>query len=223
MQENRKGSKWKKWILAIGCSGFVCAAVIGSTTAYLTKVVGVAHNVFSPRKIVNIAVVESTPQDSHEMVTSEHGTKVVYQKLTEQNTQQAPISKEVWIQNLNHPSNRTDDVYIRARLVPIWRTSKAGNVAPIGTGIDTSNVRFVICPDDTHTPGHWKLAQDGYYYFTEKVSPAHQTDQLISGVYLSDGVIPSKEARLEVQVLADAVQATSEAVTEAWGTKTPIS
>lgn len=119
--------------------------------------------------------------------------------------------KNVWIKNLNVPGHNVS-VYVRVRLIAVWR-----NADGKGSGIPV-NVTYTMAQDDPNTVGKWAktgAGQDAVYYFTKPVDPGCSTDQLLDGVMVN-GSIPT-DKKLEIEVLADAVQSDGEAAKNTWG------
>ena len=62
------------------------------------------------------------------------------------------------------------------------------------------------------------LGNDGFYYFTGVVEPDKYTDYLLESVSLKENAVAPENGNLEVNVLADAVQADVSKVNQAWNT-----
>lgn len=115
----------------------------------------------------------------------------------------ATVDKPVQIRNID-TDGRAIPVYIRARVVPVWRYEDGGSAA---AAIDLAL--------NGKTAGWSELQSDGYYYHKGAVAPDTATSLLMQSVTLHSPVPAG--AYLEVQVLADAVQAEGDAAAEAWG------
>lgn len=102
------------------------------------------------------------------------------------------------------------DAYIRAAIVVTWKNAVNGNVygsAPI-LGADY---------EMTLNGTNWSEKND-FYYYSNKVAPGGDTAALIEMCQLKNGVTPPEGYGLNVEILAQAIQAEpTTAVTEAWG------
>ena len=135
-----------------------------------------------------------------------------------------PVAKKVRIKNdsLNGELNVVP-VYIRVALVSTWK-NEDGTVAAVNADDliefklnlnDASTTDFVRSADVT---GKWVLGNDGFYYFTGVVEPDKYTDYLLESVSLKENAVAPENGNLEVNVLADAVQADVSKVNQAWNT-----
>lgn len=138
-----------------------------------------------------------------------------------------PVAKIVRIKNdsVNGQLNVVP-VYIRVNLVSTWKNAD-GSVAPLNADElieyklnlnDSSTTDFVTA---NNVDGKWVLGTDGFYYFTGVVDPEQYTDYLLESVKLKADAIAPETGYLEVNVLADAVQADINKVNQAWNT--PVS
>ena len=114
-------------------------------------------------------------------------------------------------------------IFIRVSLVSTWKNDD-GTVAPVNASDlidyklnlnDLSTTDFVNLSD---VDGKWVLGNDGFYYFTGIVDADKYTDYLLESVSLKADAVAPEEGHLEVNVLADAIQADVEKVNQAWGT-----
>lgn len=179
----------KKKLLVLSATVVLLALIsVGSTLGMLQTSTDTKVNPFTPGQ-GDIGIIESsgsseTPGESYELDSS------------------GSADKNVWITNpegsLNVP------MYVRVRLVPVWRNStgeNAGNVDRKITYVFAESTKWVENGD--------------YYYYTEVVQPGETTEQLLDSVHV-DGGIP-EGMTLEIQVIADSIQAEGGAAQEAWG------
>ena len=105
-------------------------------------------------------------------------------------------------------NNSETAVYIRVALVPTW-VNAAGQ--PVAQSASLGNLDFVNLP-----ASGWK--QDGdYYYYTLPVPAGSTTPELFTSAVVKDNAAPAG-CTMDLQVLAQAVQATpKDAVKAAWG------
>lgn len=107
------------------------------------------------------------------------------------------------------------DVYIRVALVPTWEMKDGANwvVAPIPASLSDLNMSLNLGGNT------WFQGNDGYYYFKNKVVPQGYTDMLISSATVKGSSAGAQAGyNMNLQVLAEAIQATQKAVDDAWGT-----
>lgn len=105
------------------------------------------------------------------------------------------------------------DVYIRVALVPTWETADGEHVAPMPASLDDLIIDWNVANDGV---GEWKKIGD-YYYYTAKVAPGGKTSNLIDSAMVNPNREGAKAGyRMNLQVLAEAIQATESAVNEAW-------
>jgi len=98
------------------------------------------------------------------------------------------------------------DCYIRVALVLNWVKS-----------VDGDQSIYPQKPVINFTPQNgWVIAADGYYYYREKVAPTAQTGALLSLADLTavEVNVPEEEYELSIQIVASAIQTTSEAVAD---------
>lgn len=62
----------------------------------------------------------------------------------------------------------------------------------------------------------WEKAEDGYYYWKEKVSPGETTGNLFSQVKIKTGMEKEELEKFEILVYAEAVACGSDNMQEAW-------
>ena len=194
-----KGGKVKFTILAIVA---VVLVSVGGTFAYVGFKTDSIINIFK-HGVVNITTDEDF--GGGEISTT-------------------PTAKKVRIKNdsLNGKLNVVP-VYIRVSLVSTWKNDD-GTVAAINADDlidyklnlnDSSTTEFV---KNANVDGKWVLGNDGFYYFTGVVDADKYTDYLLETVALKDGATTPENGHLEVNVLADAVQADMAKVNQAWNT-----
>ncbi len=185
-------NKRRGLLLTVALLAVLAAIGTGGTLAWLSANEQAAND-FTVG-LVNIGIVEGG--------TTLEGGSNSFTAFTSSGQTQA---KAVQIKNLNTPAGRAVPAYIRAKVIPIWRGAD-GN----GNGVPVS---ITLAGTDT---AKWTYrAADGYYYYTEPVDPNALTTHLMTGVTLNSAVPAG--ATLEVQVLADAVQAEGGAALDAWG------
>jgi hypothetical protein len=97
------------------------------------------------------------------------------------------------------------DAYIRAAVIPVWKT-ESGDLS--GTAVTAADF-----PDLPILPG-WFKGTDGFYYHIEMVAPGALTEKLIGTFEM-----PMKEGlKFELQIIGSGIQADPPAaVTEMWG------
>jgi len=102
------------------------------------------------------------------------------------------------------------DAYIRVALVPTWETTE-GAVAPIPASLADLDMSW------NPTSNGW-ITHGGFYYYTGKVAPGASTSILIQTATVRGSSEGAQAGyRMNLQILAEAVQATETAVTDAWG------
>ena len=175
---------------------------VGGTFAYVEFKTGSVINLFK-HGVVNITTDEDFEED-----------EISYE----------PVAKKVRIKNdsLNGELNVVP-VYIRVSLVSTWKNDD-GTVAAVNADDliefklnlnDASTTDFVRNAD---VIGKWVLGNDGFYYFTGVVEADKYTDYLLESVSLKENAVAPENGHLEVNVLADAVQADVSKVNQAWNT-----
>ena len=112
-------------------------------------------------------------------------------------------------QNVKVQNNSETAVYIRVSLVPTW-VNAAGE--PMAQSASLDDLTF------TNLPASGWIEQDGYYYYTQPVSAGAITPELFTSAVVNKGNAAPAGCTMDLQVLAQAVQATpKDAVTAAWG------
>lgn len=164
------------------------AGTLLTTISFLSNVTETKANFFS-NGIVNIKILENF-----------HGGDI----------QNGPVQKQVRIMNSSENDKlKVVPVYIRARLVSTWKDAD-GNVMAVDT-------EALVDYHLTKNTG-WVLGDDGYFYYTKAVYPDTCTDYLLDSVGKKKDAVLPKDGKLEIQVLADGVQTTGNAVNNTWGT-----
>ncbi|MGN0485455.1 MAG: hypothetical protein ACI4HI_18095 [Lachnospiraceae bacterium] len=193
MKKDKGRKKWGMVVLAVLAVGGVS---IGSTYAMLKQHTEEKVNTFRSG-IVNIVIREAFQEKAELPHTGEK------------------VKKSVFIQNTDAGEDVLKDrivpVYIRASLVPQWK-DKNGNLLPV----DVKHTAFELQLDDA--ANGWVKGDDGYFYYTKIVDPKQETGELLASVSVASAENIPDGAHLEVEVLADAVQAQKNAREEAWGT-----
>ena len=97
-------------------------------------------------------------------------------------------------------------VYIRVAVVVNWVDENDATKIVPGPAI---NLPDAVSP--------WDLADDGYYYYTSVVDPGDSTSSLFGEEVITEPTNDKPEgARLQVTILAEAIQAQGGAVQNAW-------
>lgn len=122
------------------------------------------------------------------------------------------VSKKVRVMNSSENEKlRVVPVYIRVQIVSNWKADDGTIMA-----VDTDKlVSYKYAQSN-----NWVEGDDGYFYYTKAVTADQYTDYLLEGVEKSAGVTLPEEGNLDVQILADAVQTTGDALADTWGTPT---
>lgn len=94
-------------------------------------------------------------------------------------------------------SDANVDVFVRATILVNW-VDENGNIAP--DAVQASDYRL------TMGSSKWVQSSDGYYYYTDKLSPAASTANLIDECKPISGKAPEGYT-LEVKILAESIQA----------------
>jgi hypothetical protein len=99
------------------------------------------------------------------------------------------------------------DVYIRVALIPTWETAD-GAIASIPASLSDLNMSM----------GSDWIESGDYYYYPLKVAPNDSTSTLIEEATVKDTSAGAQAGyKMNLQVLAEAIQATEQAVKDAWG------
>ena len=104
------------------------------------------------------------------------------------------------------------DAYLRAAIVVNWADANGDNVYGIAP-VEGTDYALQVSSE-------WIDGDDGYYYYPSKVAPFEKSAdavEFISSYGVKDDVTASEGYSLQVEVLAQAIQALpDEAVEEAW-------
>ena len=114
------------------------------------------------------------------------------------------VNKVVKVQNVSR-GEHSASAYVRVKLVPIMRW-KNGNS---GSG-DEVKVTYEV-----NSTNWWGPDNNGFYYYKGVLKPGDISPEVISSATVDNGIPPDK--KLEIQVIADAVQVSEEATQKAWG------
>lgn len=189
--------KWNKRKLILTSSALLCTALllVGGTLAYLRTETPVVTNDFAPA-IVNIAVVENggAPIETGEGLRFD-GTE--------------SINKSVKIMNLDKAEAPSTDAFIRVKLVAVLRNADGSNAGPV-------DVKYTLGDSE-----NWK-AEGGCYYYTVPVAPGESTGELLKSVEVANSEQIPDGGHIEIQVLADAIQARPDAAAAGEKENTPV-
>lgn len=115
------------------------------------------------------------------------------------------IKKNVRVENKSETA-----VYIRVALVPTW-VNAAGE--PVAESASLSDLTF-----STNLPANGWVKNGDYYYYKQPVSAGAITPELFTSAVVNKGNAAPAGCTMDLQVLAQAVQATpKDAVIAAWG------
>ncbi len=189
--------KHKKAIIIISLFAIMLASIAGqSTFAYLQDNSSVSSASFAP------AAVQITINDdfANNTITLAANT---------------PKSMPVSITNeaTSADGRSGTSAYIRVAIIPIWCHADGS-----GTALPSNNVTLILA---SSAATDWLLGKDGYYYYKYPVAAGSDTTQLLSAVswHLTNTSLDAEyqACKLEVQVLADAIQSTTNTVENYWG------
>ncbi len=179
----------KKIILLSSAIVLVALVAVGSTTAYLQS---------------------GTPKTTNNFVAPVADIQIIENSSSFQFDTNLTAIKQVRIQNVKH-DNQSIPVYIRVKLVPIWRHAGTGE----GTGVPVTGLTYGYGADGTGsapiTPWVYHQADD-YYYYKTPVAPDQFTEYLIGKVSVTQAA-NQPDSSLEVQVIADSIQADGKTAT----------
>lgn len=191
--------KMSKWKIALVTVALVAVLAFGGTIAFLAFNTDGVRNVFTSG-VVNIEVEEEF-----------NGGDIRNNDV---------IVKQVRIKNDDAKGElNVVDAYIRVNLVATW-VDDDGSVVPVDAEslIDYNLNLDNSSADDVQ--GSWVLGDDGFYYFNAAVAPNEYTDYLLESVSAKANVVLPETGHLEINVLADAIQASGDAYQDAWGNPT---
>lgn len=109
---------------------------------------------------------------------------------------------------------------VRVLFVPVLETN--GTVKPCEFAAMSEPVGNVMTLGDAilHFSNDWAnhwFYKNGMFYYKSVLPPGESTTQLLAGVTLTDWSTSIKYAKLQIKVLADALQAEGGAAQDAWG------
>lgn len=185
----------RKIRILFSCMLLCVCILVGGTIAFMSIVIGVKANEFH-NGVVNIEVTEEFLQEDIRTDLS--------------------VDKEVRILNSDADGrlNNIIPLYVRVRLAASWKEGES--ILPVD--VDSFLQYDLNLSDDSKKEDVWVKGDDGYYYYTGIVNPKEATKVLLNRIWVEDknsSQLP-EEGYLEVQVLADAIQATTKAANEAW-------
>lgn len=97
------------------------------------------------------------------------------------------------------------DLFIRVKVVTTWVDSNRNPIAmPEGAEVTS----------DLPASNKWVKHTDGYYYYNEPVAPGAKTENIIGQATYK--VPADRDAMLDMQILAEGIQATDQAAKDAW-------
>lgn len=180
-----------KKIALLTSAALLLLIAVGTTVAYLVVGPDSIENTFTPSRVA-CAVVEN----GHDPVSG----AIVDMK---------DPKKDVQIKNTGDT-----DAYIRVDVVVNWTNAKGTKVWAQKPADADYEITYNL------SEAGWVKGSDGYYYYTKAVSPGLSTETLIKVANLAAGVKPpvgtdGTRYYLSIEVVASAIQATSDAVS-AW-------
>jgi hypothetical protein len=173
----------------------------GMTSSYFTFKVGPVQNSVK-MGLVNIGVIEGSSSSPNETA----GSQITI------NSSNNTAGKKVFIRNIQTDSDSAP-VYVRVRLIPIWRygdtSADSGFTTGTGNAVSGASTGDVTYNFVAGYENNWSVQTgiDGetYYYYRYSLQPGETSAQLLNSVIVTGGIPAGKH--LEVQVLADAIQA----------------
>lgn len=167
----------KRITLFSGGIALLAALAVGSTMAYLQATSSKTNQFVAP--VANIKIIENASSFQFDSNLS--------------------TVKEVSVQNASNLP-----VYIRVKLVPIWRNQNGE-----GAGIPVTGLKYGYGEngdkDKPQNPWFYN-DKDGCYYYKNPVKPNEFTSYLIRRISI-DSKANQPDYNLEVQVIADSIQA----------------
>lgn len=168
-----------------------CIAILGAgTLAYFSRTV-VTHNVITSGEI-DVSVHEQVPEgteirDQENKLTGYQVTGVMPDKTVE---------KVVWVTN-----DAQQPAWIRVQLTNTIRNKTGSELDNTQNGVDM--VQYL---QDAAHESKWKLI-DGWYYYTEPLSPGAKTVPVLDAVYFAKQMGNDyKESTIDLKVVVQAVQ-----------------
>lgn len=175
--------------LLVCLTALLCMAFVGSTIAFLVTQTGQVTNTFQGSKVA-CAVIENGTGGTGEF--------------------DGKVKTNVRIQNTGDTQS-----YIRAKVVITWMSIDGNNVIAVKPveGIDYA---IEYAGKDSETTA-WKLAADGYWYYTTPVNKEALTTNLIHSCSLNEGATVPEGYYLSVEIIVSAIQSTpTSVVTTQW-------
>ena len=182
----RKRLRRRHILSGVFAIAFAGVLLVGGTIAFLSAETGTVTNKFTPGEVTT-AVVETN---------TDAGAKT-----------------NVFVKNTGNVEG-----YIRAAVVVTWQ-NESGQVygsAPVSklevTGDDPYNYEIVLSDSENDgKSGEWKLASDGFYYWTEPVKSMEEADNDCGTGYLilsceQVGEAPAPGYFLCVEIIASGIQ-----------------
>lgn len=187
--------------LLVCLTALICMAFVGSTIAFLVTQTGQVTNTFQGSKVA-CAVIENE--------NSEDETSGIVSVLKKENVQ---------IKNTGDTQS-----YIRAKVVITWMSIDGKSVTATKPVEGTDYTIVYAGEPDNDENTKWKLAADGYWYYTTPVNAGDvTTDYLIHSCSLNEGATVPEGYYLSVEIIASAIQSTPiDVVTKQWLTGTDI-
>lgn len=111
---------------------------------------------------------------------------------------------DVWFK-----SNGSKDTYLRVKLTPVWYDGE------VEKDIEANNVELTLAGN---WENYWVLADDGWYYYKNILEEDDETKLLLDEVHLKGKETDNKYQglTLKIKVEAQAVQASNDAIFDAW-------
>ena len=194
--ERKKTNLWEKRQFVLACV-LIAVLAVGATLAFLFDILKPKTNMFSfDNSIIDVIIDEN-----------------------EYNWD----TKEVMLVNQDIP--HAVPGVVRAMIVPVLKTNDgsnlglAGSMAPLSEPIgNTMALGDFVFTFQNNWQDDW-FFKDGFFYYRKVLQPGESTTMLLSGVSLADPSLAEKykDMRIEVEVMADIIQAANGAPTAAWG------
>ncbi|MBQ6874983.1 MAG: hypothetical protein IJN46_01970 [Lachnospiraceae bacterium] len=184
--------------LLVCLTALLCMAFVGSTIAFLVTQTGQVTNTFQGSKVA-CAVIEYVNGSANDSTESGLVTDVT-------------LKEKVQIKNTGDTQS-----YIRAKIVITWM-SKDGKSVTATKPVEDTDYTIIYAGKNGDTNTAWKLAADGYWYYTTPVNAGDiTTNYLIHSCPLKDGAVVPDGYYLSVEIVASAIQSTpTSVVTTQW-------
>lgn len=189
----------RKGPLVLFCAALAAVAMTQTTTAYLFDTTEPVRNKFEYIPVINTTIDETFEQE----------TPLEY-------------TKEVRVQNTASGGiTPTAAAYARVLLVPVFRDENGSRKAVVDWSTYPGTVSIQSPDDETQFltlafgGAEWFHAGDGIFYYTRPLLPGGDAStNLLESVTATDAALWES---FQLEVLADSVIATEDAVTAAWG------